>query len=174
MKIRHLSHQYQGWQPASYIMKTKPIRITKILMAVLTVFAFLVVTVSQTAKVEASSALTNVAPCQGDNTQCVCPTTGSDANTDCGVDPALTTCSSPTDCNLVIKYLNPFIKLLSIITGTAVVIGIIVGAIQYSASGGDPQKTASAKKHIRNAILGLIAFIFLFAFLKFLAPGIAG
>jgi hypothetical protein len=69
------------------------------------------------------------------------------------------------------KYLNPVINLLTAVVGVVVVIGIIVGAIQYSSSEGDPQKAANGKRHIRNALLGLLGYILLYAFLQFMIPG---
>jgi hypothetical protein len=69
------------------------------------------------------------------------------------------------------KYLNPLVNLLSAVVGVVVVIGIIVGAIQFSSSAGDPQKAANGKNHIRNALIGLLAYILLYAFLQFIIPG---
>jgi hypothetical protein len=69
------------------------------------------------------------------------------------------------------KYLNPVINLLTAVVGVVVVIGIIVGAIQFSSSAGDPQKAANGKNHIRNALIGLLAYILLYAFLQFVIPG---
>jgi len=86
------------------------------------------------------------------------------------VDPAAN-CSRDGGCDLVKKYLNPAIGLLSALVGVAVVVSIIAGGIQYSASAGDPQKAAKAKDHIFNAVVALVAFIFLFAFLEWLVPG---
>jgi len=76
----------------------------------------------------------------------------------------------PRAC-LFSKYLNPVINLLSAVVGLVVVIGIIFGAIQVSSSAGDPQKAASGKGHIRNALLGLLAYILLYSFLQFIIPG---
>ncbi len=77
---------------------------------------------------------------------------------------------NPADC-LFKDYINPGITLLSMLVGIAAVTAIIYGGIEFSSSGGDPQKAASGKKHITNAIIGLVAFIFLYAFLQFLLPG---
>lgn len=68
------------------------------------------------------------------------------------------------------KYLNPFIVFLSGAVGVIVVVSIIIGAIQYSSAGGDAQKVASARNRIKNAILALIAFIFLRAILNWIIP----
>lgn len=69
------------------------------------------------------------------------------------------------------KYINPFVAFLSGIAGLIIVISIVAGGVQYSAAGGDPSKVAAAKKRITNAIIALVALIFLFAFLQWLVPG---
>jgi hypothetical protein len=72
---------------------------------------------------------------------------------------------------LYAKYLNPTINLLSALVGVAVVIGIIVGGIQFSSSAGDPQQAAKGKAHIRNALIALFAYLFFYTALQFLVPG---
>ncbi len=69
------------------------------------------------------------------------------------------------------KYLNPAVNALTAIVGLAVAAAIIFGAIQVSSSAGDPQKAANGKNHIRNALVGLLAYILLFSFLQFIIPG---
>jgi uncharacterized membrane protein YsdA (DUF1294 family) len=71
----------------------------------------------------------------------------------------------------VSKYLNPAIQTASGLVGIVVVLSIILGAIQYITSEGDPQKASKAKGRITNSILALIAFFFLYALLQFLIPG---
>ena len=76
------------------------------------------------------------------------------------------------DCSGLIKnYVNPFIKLLTWVVGIAVVISIIVGGIQFASAGGDPGKVVAARKRITNSIVGLLAYLFMFAFLQWLLPG---
>jgi hypothetical protein len=48
---------------------------------------------------------------------------------------------------------------------------LVWSGIRYTTAGDDPQKVASAKGHIFNAIVALVAFIFLFAVLQWLVPG---
>jgi hypothetical protein len=113
----------------------------------------------------------------------VCPgsgtattTTGNGCGTsvsqdNCGddtTDSATTPGSAP---DLVALYLNPAINLFSSLVGVVVVISIIVGGIQYSMSAGDPQKAARAKGRIMNALIALVAYAFLWAFLQFIVPG---
>lgn len=109
--------------------------------------------------------------CEGSGTNCV--TCSKQPNPAAGqvycADPAAS-CNADT-CDLVNNYLNPLISLLTAIVGIVVVISIIYGAIQYTSSGGDPQKVAKAKSHIVKTVVALLAYIFLFAFLQFLVPG---
>ncbi len=76
-----------------------------------------------------------------------------------------------TNVPLITKYLNPFIKLLTVIVGLAVTFGIIYGGIEYSMSAGDPQKAQKGRKHIQNAALALVTYALIIAFLNFLIPG---
>lgn len=84
-------------------------------------------------------------------------------------DPALA--CSRGDCDIIKNYVNPAITLMTILVGLAVVGGIIWGAIQVITSAGDPQKAASGKDHIRNAVIAVIAYVFLWAFLQWVIPG---
>lgn len=74
-------------------------------------------------------------------------------------------------CDIVNNYLNKAIDLASALVGLTVVISIIMGAIQFSASGGDPQKATNARNRIRNSVIALVAFLLLYSFLQFLIPG---
>ena len=81
-------------------------------------------------------------------------------------------CTDATNCSLVQKYLNPIInKFLAPLAILAVVIGLVWGGIQYSVAGGDATKVAAAKAEIGSALLGLVAFILLYALLDWLIPG---
>lgn len=72
---------------------------------------------------------------------------------------------------IVQRYVYPFIAFMSAVAGIAVVISIVLGGIQYSSAGGDPGKVAAARERITKAIIALLAFLFLFAFLNWLLPG---
>lgn len=75
-----------------------------------------------------------------------------------------------TQC-ILWKYINPAIDMMGATAGAAVVIGAIVGGIQYSTSEGDPGKAAAAKKRIINSLVALAAFLLMYAFLQFILPG---
>lgn len=93
--------------------------------------------------------------------------------------PASVAALAPGDCHdsngtaqcLIDVYANPIISLLSAAVGVLVVITIVYGSIEFIQSGGDPGKAASGKKHITNALIGLAAFLMLYAFLQFILPG---
>ncbi len=78
---------------------------------------------------------------------------------------------SNTGCDLIVKYIDPLVNLLSVVFGLIAVISIIAGSIQYSASTGDPAKSSAAKSRIQNTIIAIVAYFFLYAFLQFLIPG---
>ncbi len=86
-------------------------------------------------------------------------------------DSAARACSGGDCSGLITKYINPAIKLLAGMVGLLVTISIVVAGIQYSSAGGDPSKVVAARKRITNAILALLAYLFMFAFLQWLIPG---
>lgn len=98
--------------------------------------------------------------------------TGSGANVvdsaDCRVDPADDL--NEGNCG-IIKWINTGINILSVLVGIVVTIMIIVGGIQYTAAGADPNAVAKAKKQIFNAIFALVAYGLMYALLDFLVPG---
>lgn len=71
----------------------------------------------------------------------------------------------------IISYLVIAIRVLSGLVGVVVVIMITVGGIQYSTARDDPQAAAAAKGRITNALIALVVYLFIFAFLQWLVPG---
>lgn len=71
----------------------------------------------------------------------------------------------------IVRYLLIFINAMSGLVGVVVIIMIIIGGIQYSSAGSDPQKVQAAKSKITNAVLALAMFIFMFSFLQWIVPG---
>ncbi len=74
-------------------------------------------------------------------------------------------------CDLISLYVNPAIRVLSILVGLVLAASLIMGGVQYSAAGSDPQKVSAAKSRISNTLMALFAYGFLYAFLNFLIPG---
>ncbi|HET9850411.1 MAG TPA: pilin [Candidatus Saccharimonadales bacterium] len=73
--------------------------------------------------------------------------------------------------NPISKDINIIVDFLSAGVGIFVTAMIIVGGIQYSIAGDNSTQTANAKKRIANAVIALVVFMFIFAFLQWLIPG---
>ena len=73
--------------------------------------------------------------------------------------------------NKIVTDLQDIVNALSAGVGIIVVAMIIVGGIQYSMAGANPQAITAAKQRITNALIALFAYIFIFAFLQWLIPG---
>lgn len=73
--------------------------------------------------------------------------------------------------NPIIRDVRDIVNFLSAGVGIVVVAMIMVGGIQYSIAGDNPQKVTDAKKRIANALIALVVFLFIFAFVQWLIPG---
>jgi hypothetical protein len=98
----------------------------------------------------------------------------SDIKSECGQN-SQDNCSDCTkvaagDCS-IIDDLVVAINFLAAGVGIVVVIMIVIGGIEYTTSADNPQSVASARKKIINALIALVSFIFLYAFLNFIIPG---
>lgn len=69
------------------------------------------------------------------------------------------------------KDINTVVQVLSALVGVVVVGTIIVGGIQYMTASDNAQAVTSAKSKMTNALIALLAFLFLYAFLQWLIPG---
>jgi hypothetical protein len=73
--------------------------------------------------------------------------------------------------NSITKDLLLVVNVLSAGVGVIVIGMIIFGGIQYSIAGDNSQATGAAKQRILNALIALLAYLFIFAFLQWLIPG---
>jgi cytochrome bd-type quinol oxidase subunit 2 len=73
--------------------------------------------------------------------------------------------------NPIIKWLNIIINALAAIIGIAATIMIVVGGLQYASARDNPQAVQAAQERIRNVLIGLLTFIFFYAFIQWLIPG---
>jgi hypothetical protein len=78
-------------------------------------------------------------------------------------------CEEGTNCirDLVQKLVNA----ASIGVGVIVTIMIIIAGFQYITSRDNPQQVQAAKTKIVNAVIALVAYIFIFGFLQWIIPG---
>ena len=135
------------------------------------------------------------APCTNPQTDptCVCSSQGCDngqptkSAVDCPsgkVDPLDSSKCAPlgNDCNgnstqkclsqsSFIQTLNKFVNFGAAAVGVVVIGMIILGGIQYSMAGDNATAIQAARKRITNALIALVAFIFMYSFLQWLIPG---
>jgi hypothetical protein len=80
-------------------------------------------------------------------------------------------CDANEDCKPLEDRLIEFVNFLSAIVGIAVIGSIIFAGIQYTAAGDNSSSLSAAKARIRNALIALFAYMFMYAFLQWLVPG---
>jgi len=64
------------------------------------------------------------------------------------------------------------IRFLTAGVGLIVIASMVVAGIQYASSRGDPQATASAIDRIRSNVIALLVFMFAYAMLNYVIPGV--
>jgi hypothetical protein len=74
--------------------------------------------------------------------------------------------------NPILDLAFAIIRFLSDGVGIVVIASVIVGGIQYTTSSGDPNASAKAVARIRAALLALVIFIFAYAILNYVLPGV--
>ena len=87
-----------------------------------------------------------------------------------GVETALIACDEGGDGGLW-HILSLVVNILTIGIGIAGLIGITVFGVQYLTAGGDVGKTTKAKNRMLNIVMGLVAFVLLWAGVQWLLPG---
>jgi hypothetical protein len=101
-----------------------------------------------------------------------CSTSGSPpAKGKAGVTANSTDINNCLKGNKIFEDLNNIINFLGAGVGIVATGAIIVGGIQYAAAGGNPNAVTAAKKRITDALIALLAFLFLYAFLQWIVPG---
>ena len=73
--------------------------------------------------------------------------------------------------NPIVDMAYAFIKFLTIGVGIVLVASIIYAGIQYTTSGGNPEETSKAKDRIMRAMVALLFYLLISAFVQFLVPG---
>jgi len=98
-----------------------------------------------------------------------CQPLGNECNT--GQSPTADQINQCLQHDKFITDLNDAVNFLSALVGIVVVIIIVIGGIQYSLAGDNANAQGEARKRITNAIIALLAFIFMYGFLQWLIPG---
>lgn len=71
----------------------------------------------------------------------------------------------------IVQDVQTIVNFLSAGVGIIVTGVIILGGVQYTLAGDNPQALKAARDKILNGLIALLAFLFIFAFLQWLIPG---
>ena len=69
------------------------------------------------------------------------------------------------------QYIDPAVRVLAALVAVFVVLSIVIAGIQYSSAADDSSKVAAAKGRIQKALIALLAYLFLLAFVQYILPG---
>lgn len=72
------------------------------------------------------------------------------------------------------NILQLIVNILSVGIGVLAVIGIVVVGIQYLTAGGNEEQTRKAKRRLLEIVIGVAAYILIYAILRWLLPGFSG
>ncbi len=73
--------------------------------------------------------------------------------------------------NCITRDIQVAINVLSIGVGVVITIMIVIAGLQYMTARDNPQSIQAAKTKITNAVIALVAFVFVYAFLQWIVPG---
>lgn len=71
----------------------------------------------------------------------------------------------------VLNILNTIVDIMTVGVGVLGIIGITIVGIQYLTAGGSEEKTRKAKRRMFEIVIGLVAYVLVYALLKWLMPG---
>lgn len=74
----------------------------------------------------------------------------------------------------VIHILKLVVDIMTIGVGILGVIGISITGIQYLTAGGSEEKTRKAKRRMFEIVIGLVAYVLIYAILSWLLPSFGG
>lgn len=87
----------------------------------------------------------------------------------------LKTCNTDKGHGESVKcILELVVDIMTVGIGILGVIGISITGIQYLTAGGNEEKTRKAKRRMFEIILGLVAYVLIYAALKWILPGFKG
>ena len=73
--------------------------------------------------------------------------------------------------NPIVKWINFFVNILSIIIVSGAAVMIAVAGLQYTTARDDSGAVQKAKERISNVLTALVAYFFFFVFVQWLVPG---
>lgn len=70
----------------------------------------------------------------------------------------------------IVRILNLVVSIMTIGIGILGVVGITVVGIQYLTAGGSEEQTRKAKRRLFEIVIGLVAYVLIYALLRWLVP----
>ena len=70
----------------------------------------------------------------------------------------------------IMRILNLIVSIMTIGVGILGVLGITVVGIQYLTAGGNEEQTRKAKRRLFEIVIGLVAYVLIYALLSWLVP----
>ena len=74
----------------------------------------------------------------------------------------------------ITHILKLVVDILTVGVGVLGVLGIVITGIQYLTSGGNEEQMRKAKRRLFEIVIGLIAYVLIYAVLTWLLPGFGG
>jgi hypothetical protein len=74
-------------------------------------------------------------------------------------------------CNSIDQDLQIAMNVLSIGIGVVVTLMMVMGGLQYMTSRDNPQGVQAARARIMNAVIAMVSYVFIYAFLQWIVPG---
>lgn len=98
-------------------------------------------------------------------------------NNNCGVNTSIITCpattdnAGTTDNTAVWVLLKIIINILTGGIGLVAIAGIVYGSILYTSAAGNPEQVKKAMGIFTNVVIGIVAYVLMYAVLNFIVPG---
>ena len=74
----------------------------------------------------------------------------------------------------IYDILGTVVDIMSVCVGIVGVIGITIVGLQYLTAGGNEEQTRKAKRRMFEIVIGIVAYVILYAGLRWLLPGFNG
>ncbi len=71
----------------------------------------------------------------------------------------------------ITHILNLVVRIMTVGIGILAAIGVTVAGVQYLTAGGNEERTRKSKRRIFEIVIGIVAYVLVFAVLDWLIPG---
>ena len=110
-------------------------------------------------------------PVFADGAVCTCEGGGNGTTVDAAILKDVCDCGHGES---VIAILNLVVNIMTVGIGILGVVGITIVGIQYLTAGGNEEKTRKAKRRMLEIVIGLMAYVLIYALVKWLMPHFGG